>query len=98
MNKFRTIEIGSNVAFYSSKGRSSIYLDGRNVSRSRKMYSITPSAFGKVVKIKGHNADSCRVFLDNGQEVEIGLDTHYHLDNNQAGCLHHQDKFTLQCD
>ena len=95
MNKFRTIEIGSSVAFYSSRGRSAIYLDGRSVSRSRKMYSITPSAFGKVVKIKGHNADSCRVFLDNGQEVEIGLSTHYHLNGEIGECLAHQDHYSI---
>jgi hypothetical protein len=95
MNKFRSIELGSVVAFYSPKGRSDIYLDKYGVSRSRKMVSVVPSSMGKVVKIKGHNGTACRVFLDNGQEVEMGLSTHYHLDNNQDGCLHHQDTYTL---
>lgn len=93
MNKFRTIELGSVVAFYNDKGRESFTQN--NKSYSRKMYSIVPAQMGKVVRIKGHNGDACRVFLDNGQEIEIGLSTHYHLDNAQGDCLHHRDTYLL---
>lgn len=98
MNKFKTIEVGSSVAFYSDKGRSALYTDNYGVSRSKKMYSIEPNAFGNVVKIKGHNGSACRVFLDNGKEVEIGLTTHYHLENNQEGCEHHRNEYLLYKD
>jgi hypothetical protein len=98
MNKYKNIELGSTVAFYSNKGTSAIYLDKYNVSRSRKMYSLTPSAMGKVVSIKGHNGDACRVTLDNGQAVEVGLSTHYHLENAIGECLHHRDTYALNRD
>lgn len=95
MKKFRSIEVGSTVAFYSSAGLKRIegsehLYNGMPAFRSRKMYSAKPSAFGVVVKIKGHNAHACRVFLDNAQEVEIGLTTHYHLNNEIGECLSHK--------
>jgi hypothetical protein len=94
MKKFRSIELGSAVAFYSNAGLKRIensehVYNGITAFRSRKMYSAIPNSFGVVVKIKGHNANACRVFLDNGQEVEIGLDTHYHLNNEIGECISH---------
>ena len=95
MKNFKNIELGSTVAFYSPKGFSPIYTDEQGYTRSRKMYSLTPSNMGKVVAIKGHNGTACRITLDNGQAIEVGLSSHYHLDNNQGECLHHQDAYTL---
>lgn len=101
MKKFRTIEIGSSVAFYSKAGHKKIEgSEGSvpgfpNAYRSRKMFYTTPKVEGVVVKIHGWNANACRVFLDNGQEIEIGLDTHYHLNGEIGDCLAHQDTYSL---
>lgn len=92
MKKFRNIEIGSVVEFFhfskheKIEGSEHTY-NGMPAWRSRKIYSTKPYANGVVVKIKGHNAHACRVFLDNGQEVEIGLDSHFHLGSSE--CVAH---------
>jgi hypothetical protein len=93
MNKFLTIELGSNVAFYNNAGRQFFTENGKGYSR--KMFYTNPNAQGVVVRIKGHNANACRVFLDNGMEIEMGLSTHYHLNGEVGSCLHHQDTYSL---
>lgn len=96
MKKFRTIEIGSSVAFYHNSGLEKIEGSEGSVPgfphayRSRKMYSAKPYAFGNVVKIHGWNSNACRVFLDNGQEVEVGLTSHYHLNGEIGECVAHR--------
>jgi hypothetical protein len=101
MKKFRTIELGSTVAFYSKAGSKKIEGSEGTVPGypqafySQKMFYTKPLAFGVVTKIKGHNAHACRVFLDNGQEIEIGLDTHYHLNGEIGECKSHQEKYSI---
>lgn len=98
MNKFRTIEVGSSVAFYTNAGHKKI--EGSEKPNgsflSRKMYYTKPNAQGIVTKIHGHNATACRVFLDNGKEVEIGLSTHYHLNGEIGDCPAHQDTYSIR--
>lgn len=97
MKKFRTIEIGSNVAFYSKAGSRKIEgSDKPNGSYlSRKMFYTTPIASGIVTKIKGHNAYACQITFDNGKTFEMGLDTHYHLNGEIGECLAHQNHYSI---
>lgn len=97
MKKFRTIEIGSNVAFYSKAGSKKIEGSERpNGSYlARKMYFTKPIASGVVVKIHGHNAHACQITFDNGKTFEMGLDTHYHLNGEIGDCVAHQDNYSF---
>lgn len=97
MKKFRTIELGSTVAFYYRAGSKKIEGSERpNGSYlARKMYFTNDYANGVVTKIHGHNAHACRITLDNGKEVEIGLDTHYHLNGEIGDCVAHQDNYSM---
>lgn len=97
MKKFRTIELGSTVALYNRAGSKKI--EGSEKPNgsylARKMYFSNPVATGVVTKIHGHNAHACRITLDNGKEIEIGLDSHYHLDGVIGECVAHQDKYSM---
>lgn len=101
MKKFRNIEVGSSVAFYRPAGfqrieNSEHSYNGLIAFRSRKMFYTKPMAEGIVTKIHGHNKYACRVFLDNGQEIEIGLDTHFHLNGEIGDCVSHQETYTTK--
>jgi len=95
MKKFRNIEIGSNVSVYNSAGAKRIEGSERPDGSflSAKMYFDKSYRSGIVTKIHGHNANACRITFDNGQEVEVGLSTHYHLDG--ATCDRHQSNYSL---
>lgn len=101
MKKFRSIEVGSSVAFYLPAGfqrieNSEHIHNGLTAFRSRKMFYTKPMAEGVVTKLHGHNAYACRVFLDNGQEIEIGLDAHYHLNGEIGDCVSHQENYSTK--
>jgi hypothetical protein len=97
MKKFRSIEIGSAVAIYNRAGSKKI--EGSEKPNgsflARKMYYTNANAVGVVTKIHGHNAHAVRITLDNGKEIEMGLDTHYHLNGEIGECVAHQDKYSL---
>ena len=95
MKKIFNIELGSNVAFYNNAGSRRVEGSDRKDGSflSRKMYYTNASHSGKVVKIKGHNGSSARIYLDNGQEIEIGYGTHYHL--NGDVCANHWNKYDI---
>lgn len=97
MKKFRSIEIGSNVAFYLNAGSKKI--EGSEKPNgsflARKMFYTNPNAVGVVVKIKGHNAHACQITLDNGKVIEMGLTTHYHLNGEIGDCVAHQDNYSM---
>jgi hypothetical protein len=97
MKKFRSIEIGSDVAFYSNAGRKKIEGSEKPNGQflARKMFYTKPIASGVVVKIKGHNAHACQITFDNGKTFEMGLDTHYHLNGEIGDCVAHQDNYSM---
>lgn len=93
MKSFRGITVGSSVEFYRVVRKEKVegsehvashyphYLNGGGLVAYtlRNVYSDTPTASGVVVKIKGHNGSACRIYLDNGQEVEANLDTFFKI-------------------
>lgn len=97
MKKFRTIELGSSVAIYNRAGSKKIEGSERPSGGflARKMFYTNPVASGVVTKIHGHNAHAVRITLDNGKEIEMGLDTHYHLNGEIGECVAHQDTYSL---
>jgi len=97
MNKFRTIELGSTVALYNRAGSQKIEVSEKPHGSylARKMYFSNPVATGVVTKIHGHNAHACRITFDNGKEIEIGLDSHYHLNGEIGDCVAHQNTYSL---
>lgn len=97
MKKFRNFEIGSTIAIYNRAGSKRIEGSEKpnGIFLSRKMYYTKPVAFGVVTKIHGHNAYACRVTFDNGQEIEMGYDSHLHLNGEIGECVAHQEKYSV---